>query len=65
MVKFIYATQLGAWSAENYGSWGQNFFGLGKHLLDLPFKFALPLLLWSALYLRQLLPGTDGRPSPE
>ncbi len=56
-VKFIYATQLGDWSAENYSSWQMNFWGLSKHLLDLPFKFAMPLLLWSAFYLRQLLPA--------
>lgn len=55
-VKFVYATQLGDWSAEHYGPWGQNFWGLGKHLLDLPFKFALPLILWAAFYLRLLLP---------
>jgi hypothetical protein len=55
-IKFIYATQLGSWSAEHYGSFGQNFWGLGRHLLDLPFRFALPLLLWSAFYLDRLLP---------
>lgn len=54
-VKFIYATQLGGWSAENYSQWQMNFWGLGKHLLDLPFKFAMPLLLWSGFYLRELL----------
>lgn len=53
-VKFAYATQLGAWSAENYGPFAQNFYGLGKHLLDLPFKLALPLALWVAFYLPQL-----------
>ncbi len=56
-VKFIYATQLGDWSAENYSTWQMNFWGLSKHLLDLPFKFAMPLLLWSAFYLRELLPA--------
>jgi len=45
-VKFILATQLGAWSTANYSSFWQNFWGLGKHLLDLPFKFAMPLVLW-------------------
>ncbi len=54
-VKFVYATQLGDWSAENYSAWQSNFWGLGKHLLDLPFKFALPLLLWTAFYLGELL----------
>lgn len=51
-VKFVYATQLGAWSAAHYGTFGQNFWGLGKHLLDLPFKFALPLILWAGFYYR-------------
>jgi len=55
-VKFIYATQLGAWSAEHYGAFAQNFWGLGKHLLDLPLKLALPFALWAAFYLRLLLP---------
>ncbi len=53
-VKFFYATQLGSWSAQNYGAFGQNFWGLGKHLLDLPFKFALPLILWCAFFFEQL-----------
>ena len=53
-VKFIYATQLGSWSASHYGPFGQNFWGLGKHLLDLPFKFALPLILWLSFYFQEL-----------
>lgn len=55
-VKFVYATQLGAWSLEHYGAFARNFWGLGKHLLDLPIKLALPLLLWAAFYLDRLLP---------
>jgi hypothetical protein len=58
-VKFVYATQLGAWSLEHYGPFARNFWGLGKHLLDLPFKLGLPLLLWAGFYARQLM-GTDG-----
>jgi hypothetical protein len=54
VVKFAYATQLGAWSLANYGAFARNFYGLGKHLLDLPFKLALPLLLWCAFYLPNL-----------
>ncbi len=50
-VKFAYATQLGAWSAEHYSSFAQNFFGLGKHLLDIPFKLALPVILWTTFHL--------------
>jgi hypothetical protein len=54
VVKFAYATQLGAWSLANYGPFARNFYGLAKHLLDLPFKLALPLLLWCAFYLPNL-----------
>jgi hypothetical protein len=53
-VKFAYATQLGAWSAARYGPFARNFWGLGKHVLDLPVKLALPFALWAAFYLRQL-----------
>lgn len=49
-VKFAYATQLGSWSTANYSSFAQNFFGLGKHLLDIPFKLALPFILWIAFH---------------
>lgn len=55
-VKSVYANQLGTWSAEHYGAVARNLYGLGKHMLDLGFKFALPLLLWSAFYLRRFLP---------
>lgn len=58
-VEFIYATQLGDWSNAHYGALAQNAIGLTKHLLDLPFKFALPLLLWAGFYLRELLPRRD------
>ena len=56
-VQFVYATQLGSWSAERYGSLAQNFWGLSSHLLELPFKFALPFVLWAAFYVHHLLPG--------
>jgi len=55
-VKFLYATQQGAWSAANFSPLAQNFWGLGKHLLDLPFKFAWPLVLWVAFFPHLLLP---------
>ncbi len=58
-VKFTYATQLGAWSDANYSIWQQNFWGLGKHLIDLPFKFSMPLLLWAAFYLRDMLAARE------
>jgi len=54
-VKFVYATQLGAWSLEHYGAFSRNFWGLGKHLLDLPFKFSLPFLLWAGFYFNDLM----------
>jgi hypothetical protein len=58
-VKFAYATQLGEWSGSHYSTFQQNFWGLSKHLLDLPFKFALPFLLWASFYLGHLLPRDD------
>ena len=53
-VKFVYATQLGEWSLTHYGAFARNFWGLGKHLLDLPFKLSLPLLLWAGFYYNSL-----------
>lgn len=55
-VNFIYTTQLGDWSLENHGPLARNFWGLGKHLLDLPVKLALPFLLWASFYLDKLIP---------
>ncbi len=55
-VKFVYTTQLGDWSTQHYSSWQINFWGMSKHLLDLPFKFAMPLLLWAGFYIRLMLP---------
>jgi hypothetical protein len=60
-VKFVYATQLGDWSLRHYGPLARNFWGLGKHVLDLPVKLGLPLLLWSWFYLGELL---GRRPAP-
>jgi hypothetical protein len=40
----------------HYGALPRNFWGLGKHLLDLPLKFSLPFLLWSGFYLGKLSP---------
>lgn len=50
VVKFVYSTQLGSWSNAHYGAFAQNFWGFGKHLLDLPFKLALPFILWAGFY---------------
>lgn len=55
-VQFTYATQLGSWSLEHYGAFARNFWGLGKHLLDLPVKLAWPFALWAAFYLQSWLP---------
>lgn len=55
-VKLVYATQLGDWSVEHYGAFRRNFWGLGKHLLDLPIKLALPLALWAGFYYPRLAP---------
>ncbi len=45
-VKFVYATQLGEWSANNYSLIAQNLYGITKHVMDLAIKFAWPLALW-------------------
>ena len=58
-VKFQYATQLGDWSLEHYGPAARNFWGLAKHLADLPVKLGLPLGLWVVFYLDRLLPGRE------
>ena len=55
-VKFAYATQIPDLGANIYSPFMINFWGLSKHLLDLPFKFALPFLLWAGFYIRNLLP---------
>lgn len=58
-IQFTYATQLGEWSLERYGAFARNFWGLGKHVLDLPVKLALPFLLWAGFYLEKLLPASE------
>lgn len=62
IVKAVYATGLGPWSASHYGPFARNFYGLGRHLLNLPFKLALPLLLWAGFYLREV-PGFSSKTS--
>jgi hypothetical protein len=62
-VKFVYATQLGSWSVAHYGPFARNLYGLGKHLLDLPFKLSLPLVLWAAFYIGRMLEELRGEPS--
>jgi hypothetical protein len=63
-VKFAYATQLGPWSVEHYGAFARNFWGLGKHLLDLPVKLALPFALWCVYYLGRLTGTEDDQTEP-
>ena len=68
-VKVAYATELGNWSLEHYGPFARNFWGLLHHLLDLPFKLALPFALWAAFYLPLLLgskeaPAASNRTRP-
>jgi hypothetical protein len=55
VVKAAYATKLGAWSLAHYGPFSRNAYGLTRHLLDLPFKLGLPLLLWSGFYLGRMM----------
>ena len=55
-VNFTYTTQLGEWSLETYGPVARNFWGLGKHVLELPVKLAMPLLLWAGFYVGELMP---------
>jgi hypothetical protein len=57
LVKSVYATELGAWSLTHYGPFARNAYGLAEHLFDLPFKLALPLVLWAAFYLRVVTGG--------
>jgi hypothetical protein len=64
IVESTYATHLGAWSLAHYGAFARNFYGLGKHLLDLPFKLALPLLLWCAFYLPRLRAASPAAAAP-
>jgi hypothetical protein len=62
-VKVAYATQLGNWSLEHYGPLARNAWGLLHHLLDLPFKLALPFALWAAFYLPLLFTSREA-PAP-
>ena len=62
-MKFVYATQLGAWSLAHYGAFARNFWGLGKHLLDLPFKFvAAASCSGPAFYARPMLEASRRTP---
>lgn len=56
-VKFAYSTQLGDWSLAHYSPAAREFWGMAKHVFDLPLKFSWPLLLWSAFYFREVFPA--------
>ena len=58
-VRFIYATQLGEWSAAHYGPVARETFGMAKHLLNLPVKLGLPLLLWVFFFWDELTTGHE------
>jgi hypothetical protein len=62
-VKAIYATQLEGWSVAHYGPFARNAYGLLHHLLDLPGKLGLPLMLWAAFYLPLLLRSRSAKTS--
>jgi hypothetical protein len=63
-VESTYANGLGDWSARHYGALARNFWGLGKHILNLPFKFALPFGLWAAVFWRSLdQPAEEAQPA--
>jgi hypothetical protein len=63
-VKFVYATQLGNWSVAHFGPVARNVYGLGKHLLDLPVKLALPFILWAWFYLGRMMAEMRGEGAP-
>jgi hypothetical protein len=63
VVKAAYATKLGAWSLAHYGPFARNAYGLVRHLLDLPFKLGLPLLLWAGFYLGRMMEEMGSRRS--
>ena len=58
MVKAVYATGLGAWSLAHYGPLARNVYGLAWHLFDLPFKLALPFVLWTGFHFRLIASAT-------
>ncbi len=64
-VESLYANGLGDWSLRHYGALARNFWGLGKHLLDLPFKFALPFALWAGFNLALLREPTVAPAKPQ
>jgi hypothetical protein len=48
-VESFYATQLGAWSAANYGPFARNVWSTAAHFWRLAGCFAAPFLLWWVL----------------
>lgn len=45
-VESVYATRLGPWSAEHYGTFARNFWAGGFHFYQILGRFAAPFALW-------------------
>ena len=45
-VRSVYATALGPWSAEHYGSAARNFWAGGFHFYEVAGRFAAPFAIW-------------------
>ena len=58
-VRSLYATGLGAWSAEHYGAVARNFWSAGFHFYQIAGRFAAPFAIWWAL--RRDGEAADGR----
>lgn len=67
-VESFYATQLGAWSAANYGAFARNVWATASHFWRVVGCFAAPFLLWWALIRPEgadaPAPGAGRRGSP-
>lgn len=50
-IERIYATQLGAWSAEAYPRWQRELIATSGYFFDIALKFALPFVFWALLVL--------------
>ena len=69
-VEFLYATSLGPWSTQHYGSLARNVYAFLQYFFDLPVRLGAPFVLWVAFNweLLSAIPGDTasrrGRPSP-
>jgi hypothetical protein len=48
-IESLYATRLGPWSAEHYGTAARNFWAAGFHFYQILGRFAAPFALWWGL----------------